>query len=186
MDNDELFIRLNGIRGYLTQAECAALHMLARNAYGDILEIGSYKGLSTAAMALAGQTVYAIDPFETDQTEEYSDAIWHHNLDDFCENMRRVGVEHLARPIVGLSQDIAPKWNKPVNMLFIDGSHTYEGALHDFEAFWPWLTRKGIIAIHDVSPDKHWEGPRRVWAEHIWPIVGNPGMADTLAWGRKR
>ena len=46
--------------------------------------------------------------------------------------------------------------NKKVNLLFIDGDHSYEGVKKDFEMYAPLVKKNGIIAFHDivkVSPD---------------------------------
>jgi len=46
--------------------------------------------------------------------------------------------------------------NEPVDFLFIDGDHSYEGVKKDFEMYSPLVKRGGIIAFHDIcihSPD---------------------------------
>jgi len=46
--------------------------------------------------------------------------------------------------------------NRQIDVLFIDGDHSYEGVKKDFEMYGPLVKKKGIIAFHDivkVSPD---------------------------------
>ena len=46
--------------------------------------------------------------------------------------------------------------NRQIDVLFIDGDHTYEGVKKDFEMYSPLVKKNGIIAFHDivkVSPD---------------------------------
>ncbi|MFX1395061.1 MAG: class I SAM-dependent methyltransferase [Promethearchaeota archaeon] len=47
--------------------------------------------------------------------------------------------------------------NRKVNLLFIDGDHSYEGVKKDFEMYSPLVKKNGIIGFHDivkVSPDR--------------------------------
>ena len=39
----------------------------------------------------------------------------------------------------------------PLDYLFIDGDHTYEGVKRDFELYSPLVRRGGIIAFHDIA-----------------------------------
>lgn len=57
--------------------------------------------------------------------------------------------------------------NRPVDFLFIDGDHSYDGVKADFFAYQQYLAHDGLIALHDVGiPDHH---PtiqvRRFWNE---------------------
>ncbi len=40
-----------------------------------------------------------------------------------------------------------------LDMLYLDGDHTYEGIKADFELFSPLVRRGGIIVFHDIVPD---------------------------------
>lgn len=42
--------------------------------------------------------------------------------------------------------------DRPVDFLFIDGDHSYEGVRKDFEMYSPLVRNGGIIAFHDVCP----------------------------------
>jgi predicted O-methyltransferase YrrM len=56
---------------------------------------------------------------------------------------------------------------RPIDLLFIDGDHTYEGVREDFEKYSPLLSRRGIVAFHDITPlaaDPSNEVPK-FWAE---------------------
>lgn len=41
---------------------------------------------------------------------------------------------------------------KPVDFLFIDGDHSYEGVKRDFELYSPLVRRPGAVALHDIVP----------------------------------
>jgi cephalosporin hydroxylase len=44
---------------------------------------------------------------------------------------------------------------RPIDVLFIDGDHTYEGALRDFELYSPFVRPGGLIAFHDIVEDSY-------------------------------
>ncbi len=52
----------------------------------------------------------------------------------------------------------------PVDFLFIDGDHTYEGVKQDFELYSPLLYEGGIVAIHDIASSLV-PGVGRFWSE---------------------
>lgn len=49
---------------------------------------------------------------------------------------------------------------QPLDYLFIDGDHTYEGVRRDFEMYGPLVRKGGIIAFHDIA-----EHPTRIDCE---------------------
>ena len=55
----------------------------------------------------------------------------------------------------------------PIDFLFIDGDHTYEGVKKDFEMYSLLVKEGGIIAFHDIAehpPEKNCD-VRRFWEE---------------------
>jgi predicted O-methyltransferase YrrM len=42
---------------------------------------------------------------------------------------------------------------KPLDFLFIDGDHSYEGVRRDFELYGPLVRSGGVIGFHDIVPD---------------------------------
>ena len=42
---------------------------------------------------------------------------------------------------------------EPLDVLFIDGDHSYDGVKDDFELYAPLVRSGGIVALHDVNPD---------------------------------
>jgi cephalosporin hydroxylase len=43
--------------------------------------------------------------------------------------------------------------SRPVDFLFIDGDHSYEGVRSDYQMYSPLVRGGGLIALHDVVPD---------------------------------
>jgi predicted O-methyltransferase YrrM len=53
---------------------------------------------------------------------------------------------------------------KPIDFLFIDGDHLYEGVKKDFEMYSPLVGKGGVVAFHDMAPHGY-EGVRTLWNE---------------------
>lgn len=56
---------------------------------------------------------------------------------------------------------------RPIDFLFIDGDHTYQGVKKDFELWSPLVARTGMLAFHDIvnHPDQPTIDVYRFWRE---------------------
>src|SRR5262249_23484856 len=56
---------------------------------------------------------------------------------------------------------------KPLDLLFIDGDHRYEGVRSDFEMYAPLVAEGGLIGFHDIVPGPPHEvgGVPKFWEE---------------------
>lgn len=63
---------------------------------------------------------------------------------------------------------------RPIDLLFIDGDHTYEGAKKDYLGYRHFVREGGIIAFHDIMPDYKTRYGRDTgrWAGDV-PILWN-------------
>jgi predicted O-methyltransferase YrrM len=117
-----------------------------------IVEIGSARGKSACAMALACAQngigkVWAIDPHEPNHwQEQQTDG---RNEDFFRRRLKEYRLEDWCEVIVSTSTRAAVNWSRPIDLLFIDGDHSYEGVKSDFELFSKWLTPASIVLFHD-------------------------------------
>jgi predicted O-methyltransferase YrrM len=134
-----------------------------------IVEIGSWKGKSTIWLAHgsrrgAGVMVYAIDP-HTAESDNLATQSAVPTLAEFTANVRRAGVADLVMPLVTTSAAAARDFDRPVELIFIDGAHDYASVALDFELWFPRVVDGGTIAFHDTVA---WEGPRRLVAQRVF------------------
>lgn len=171
MDLQELLELTRSIDGYLQDSEGRLLHNLAKRCQGRgaIVEIGSWKGKSTVWLAHGsrkgpGSKVYAIDP-HTGSEEHRSGGrtVW--TFDVFQENIRRAGIADLVVPLVKTSVEAVQDIEGPVELLFIDGDHSYEAVKADFEHWAPKLLDDAYIVFHDSI---EWPGPKQLIGEVLY------------------
>jgi predicted O-methyltransferase YrrM len=187
------------IEGWLSDAQGCALFRAAAATTGKglIVEIGSWKGRSTAWLASgarqAGARVYAIDP-HTGSREDPEAA----TFEAFRANLAQAGLADVVEPLVTTSVEAARRLQGPIELLFIDGDHSYDAVRLDAELWLPKLVDGGIVMFHDVGTAGY-AGPRRVFRRAIcWSSgfdrierIGSMAMArrtrrrdfSSAAWG---
>jgi predicted O-methyltransferase YrrM len=139
------------IEGWLTANEAQCLHDAAQSARLGVVEIGSYRGRSTVALALgAGGRVpfWAIDPHDTFDAS----GAWTFGPDDrtaLLRNLLDCGVAADIHVVMLPSVAAACGWWQPLDLLFIDGDHSEAGTLADWRAWSPWLAAGGLALLHD-------------------------------------
>lgn len=172
----DLIDRFDGIQGFLDPREGFALMALAAKGegFGQIVEIGSFMGLSTCwlatgAKAAGREKVHAVDHFKGSPEHQEGgthpiDAVIKEGttLPAFKRNLEKAGVADWVVPIVASSEEAAAKWQGPIRLLFIDGDHDYEPSKRDFEMWSKFVTVRGCVAFHDIGP---WEGVTRFYNE---------------------
>jgi predicted O-methyltransferase YrrM len=189
------------IDGWLGIREAVALYDLARGLPEKnpvIVEIGSWVGKSSVVLGKGvrqktAPALYCIDPFnaESDAESQLPNVAARMRAPlrtVFERNIRRAGVASTIRILQGMSFEFADKIQVPIDLLFIDGNHSYDSALRDYLDWAPLVRRGGIIAFHDVVVNQEAQGPLRVVMEKLW---NNPEWIDhehvqTLYYARKR
>ena len=129
--------------------EAALLYRLARDATsGPFVEIGRFKGGSTFTFASAlpqGVELWSYDlhvALRPDMPGDQLDA-------ELRAALERYGIDHKVHLIVADSRKVEPP-SQEVELLFIDGDHSYEGARADFDR-WSALVRPGgHLLFHDA------------------------------------
>jgi predicted O-methyltransferase YrrM len=124
---------------------------------GDIVEIGTFSGKSAIAMALAlkgsPSKIFTVD-------RQFHEMFW--------PNVKRFKVENQIVAIENASPEALKDWihhpdnsSRKINLLFIDGGHTYEEVVSDFNAWEPYLIKAGYLCFHDY--DAMWGVQRAVY-----------------------
>ncbi len=141
----------------MTDSQALRLWRAARSvASGQIVEIGSFRGRSTAILALAAQPgvgVVAIDPHgggDRGPQEITPDAIrGDADFDRFHANLRAAGVDDRVRHIRRPSSQALSEVDGPVTLLYVDGAHRYRPALDDLRGWGERVAPGGTMLIHD-------------------------------------
>jgi predicted O-methyltransferase YrrM len=135
-----------------------ALYGLARSLQPETcVEIGSARGASACHIGLALREnvrgkLYAIDPH---LPTNWNDTDGVDTLTILKSNLQRCGVAQHVEIVRATSDDAARDWNRPIDLLFIDGDHSYAGVKRDWTLFSPFLTRFGIAVFHDATWELH-------------------------------
>lgn len=190
MIEKQLMEKIKRIEGLLVPGQEKTLYSLATRLAPKsvIVEIGSFKGRSTACLALGSLNstkIYAIDTFKGNK-KDFVEGVQFNGesfYPTFIDNMKKLGVFKKIIPVIGFSSKIGLKWSVPIDLLFIDGSHVYEDVKRDFELFYPWVKPGGSVIFHDVSPG--FPGVFSVWNNVAKRKLVNIGNFHSLFFGYK-
>ncbi|MCE1250591.1 MAG: class I SAM-dependent methyltransferase, partial [Comamonadaceae bacterium] len=134
----------------------------------SFVELGAYSGISylafcqaMAQQGLAART-YAIDTWEGDaHAGLYGNHIY--------EALKKAHDPHYQRfsTLLRMTFDAAlPQFaDGSIDLLHIDGLHTYEAVRHDFETWLPKLSERAVVLFHDSAVRQGDFGVYRLWAE---------------------
>ena len=171
---------VDAVKGFLAEAEGAALHRAARAVDGPCLEIGSYCGKSTIYLGTAcrarGSVLYALDHHggseEHQLGEAYHDAALYDassglmdSFPAFRRNVRAAGLEQVVVALVAPSALVARHWSMPLGLAFIDGGHSEAAAFADYRGWAGHVSAGGVLAIHDVffDPNEGGQAPHAIY-----------------------
>lgn len=172
----DLAQKLGRVQGYLHPLEGFALHLLAAEGpgTGEIVEIGSFMGLSTCWLASGSRSsgrerVTAVDHFkgspEHQKGQPHESPVLREEgttFNRFQGNLREQGLLEHVEPIVDSSAGAARGWSRPVRLVFIDGDHSYDVSKQDFDLWSPHVCPMGLVAFHDIGA---WEGVTRFYED---------------------
>jgi predicted O-methyltransferase YrrM len=136
---------LTGVPGWESDDEQALLFQLAQAVpeSGQIVEIGAEYGMS-ASLFIAGAKptvrITSVDLFPGDMLAKYRN------------NLREAGYEGRSTQIQGDSSTAGKLWDGgPIDLLFIDGDHNYEGCKADIDAWVKHVKVHGFVIFHDCA-----------------------------------
>src|SRR4051794_7406011 len=172
------------IPGWMTRSELELIARVARAvpANGTIVEIGSWGGRAAghwAANSDPSVAIYCMGPFDH-ILHHFSFA---HNPGDasnvrepasggiFAEQTREWA--HRLTPIAQLSPP--PRWDRPADVIFVDGDHTGEGVTRDLRFWIDHLKPGGRLLGHDWDDPRVREAVEAFAAERGFTAAPHPG-----------
>lgn len=113
---------------------------------GSIVEIGSFRGITTAEIAKAtGRKIFAVDPYQ-----DYGGSNEDYKM--FNERVRNIhNITHL-RVTSGVASKTIP--SERICFAFIDAVHDYVNTYFDAVVWWRKIVRGGFLALHDTDSRK--------------------------------
>jgi hypothetical protein len=148
-----------------------------------LVELGTHYGESYFGMCQAVEEnavsgmCYAIDTWEGDRQAGYYD-------ESVFDDVKTYNDEHYASfsKLLRTTFDAAQHsfGDGTVDLLHIDGLHTYDAVRHDFETWLPKVRPGGVVLIHDTATR---QGDFRVWK--LWEELAPqfPHLEFTHSWG---
>lgn len=134
----------------------------------NFVELGAHKGDSYFAFCQAVTRLglptrcYAVDSWRGDvHTSEYADTV-------FAEFKAWHDPRYAAfsAPMRMTFDDASSKFEDgSIDLLHIDGTHTYDAVKHDFETWKPKLSERGVVLFHDVNVRRDDFGVWKFWSE---------------------
>jgi predicted O-methyltransferase YrrM len=133
--------------------EVSQLIWLNERAKGKkVVEVGSYKGRSTLALAEYAEFVIAVDNWEgprecylPEETRRTCYQEFINNLGDYIKTGRVIPLKINCKD---LTVEMLPK--EPLfDMVFIDGGHDYEAVSGDIKFWRPFIRKGGLLCGHD-------------------------------------
>ena len=165
-------------KGFLPDDEADALHAAATTARpGTWLEVGTYCGRSTVHVGGAARDVGArLVTLDHHRGSEENQPGWewhdaslvdpHTGRLETLPSLRRTlwdaGLDATVSVLVATTQQVAPWWTTPLELLFLDGNHTEDVAQHDYAGFAPHVVPGGLLLVHDVF-ERPEDGGRPPW-----------------------
>lgn len=133
---------------------------------GTMVEVGSWEGLSL---------FYIKDIIKSKNIKCWSVDI--DNKSRLLSNTKEWGVEFIHAPSVHAAKLFD---DNSLDLVFLDGDHTYKSVVQDIVAWFPKIKENGILAGHDY--DDFWPGVKQGVNEALSPIriVGRIWMYKSL------
>jgi glycosyltransferase involved in cell wall biosynthesis len=133
-----------------------------------IVELGTHNGVSYSAFCEAAQRTgaasraYAVDTWQGDEHAGlYEDHVF--------QNFSAFNKTHYASfsELMRMTFDEAALYfaDGSIDLLHIDGLHTYEAVRHDFETWLPKMSTRGVVLFHDVGVRERDFGVWKFWNE---------------------
>ncbi len=134
-----------------------------------IVELGTYKGTSLFSFCQAVKDgnleteINAVDTWKGDiQSGFYDETV----LEGVNKIKRKLYSEQNIKLLRMTFDEAVERFeNKSIDILHIDGLHTYEAVKHDFETWKNKISTDGIVILHDIKVRENDFGVYKLWDE---------------------
>lgn len=117
---------------------------------GLIAEIGAEFGMSASLFcegADASVQIYSVDLFPGDLLKQHRNNLIRGGYTEGSNHYTR------SKQIKGDSKEVWKKWDLgAIDLLFVDGDHSYKGVKADIEGWIPLVKVGGVVLFHDAAP----------------------------------
>jgi hypothetical protein len=132
------------------------------------VELGTHYGNSyfmfcqTAQEESIDVKCYAVDTWQGEEhAGHYSEDVY-----DYVERHNQNNYKNFSKLLRMTFDEAVDEFeNESIDILHIDGLHTYEAVKHDFETWLPKVKPSGIILFHDINVKRDDFGVWRLWEE---------------------
>jgi hypothetical protein len=130
------------------------------------VDLGVDFGYSTFCFALPKiGTVYGIDCFEGDPMVGFK------NTFEYVKQKKKELQFNHVKFVKGYFGMVAKQWKHPIDILHIDGYHTYQAVKNDYDTWSKFVKDDGVILFHDTFVQKPGYEVDRFFAELNLPKV---------------
>ena len=178
--------KFDSIKGFLAHEEGLFLYELTKKycLKNFAVEVGSYCGKSACYIGQACKEnktyLMTIDHHRGSEEQQYGEEYFdpdEYNYDKeivdtlptLLKNIHKFRFEEVILPVVNSSELASKEIKNNIDLVFIDGSHTFESARKDYVSWKNKIRIGGILAIHDVY-DSEVEGgqaPKEIYEKAL-------------------
>ena len=178
--------KFDSIKGFLAHEEGLFLYELTKKycLKNFAVEVGSYCGKSACYIGQACKEnktyLMTIDHHRGSEEQQYGEEYFDPDeynyekeivdtLPTLLKNIQKFQFEEVIFPVVNSSELASKEIQNNIDLVFIDGSHTFESARKDYVSWKNKIRIGGILAIHDVY-DSEVEGgqaPKEIYEKAL-------------------
>ncbi len=178
--------KFDSIKGFLDLNEGIALYEEVKRVSENnfCVEIGSYCGKSTCFIGQACKEnkskLITIDHHKGSEEQQLGELYFDAEVYDeklgrvntlplLIKSLAKFDLEDVVKPLVMDSISASKIVENNADLIFIDGSHTFESAESDYELWKNKIKKGGTLAIHDVydSEDEGGQAPNKIFKQSL-------------------